>query len=91
VAEGDRDLAWQVRRHEPARALFAGPTGLEALNAVVSGASARLRPGGWLVLEHGASQGEAVRALLGAAALGNVATFRDLAGRERCTEGAVSA
>ena len=44
-------------------------------------------PGGWLVVEHGATQGEAVRALLAAAGFTEVSTFRDLAGHERCTEG----
>ncbi len=87
VAEADRELAWQVRTHEPARALFAGPTGLEALQSVVAGAPARLVPEGWLVLEHGARQGEAVRGLLAAAGFTEIVTFRDLAGNERCSEG----
>lgn len=87
VADGDVSLAWQVRRHEPHQALYAGPTGLEALQTVIAGASARLLPAGWLVVEHGATQGEAVRALFGAAALRKVTTFRDLAGHERCCEG----
>jgi len=87
VADGDAGLAWQVRRHEPHRALYAGPTGLEALHTVVAGAPAHLLPAGWLVLEHGSTQGEAVRALLAAARFTDVSTFRDLAGHERCTEG----
>jgi release factor glutamine methyltransferase len=87
VADDDRELAWQVRRYEPARALFAGPTGLEALSTVIAGAPARLAVSGWLVLEHGARQGEVVRALLGAAGFSQVATFRDLAGHERVSEG----
>ena len=87
VADDDRELAWQVRRYEPARALFAGPTGLEALRTVIAGAPARLAPSGWLVVEHGARQGEAVRALLGNAGFSKVSTFRDLAGHERVSEG----
>ena len=39
------------------------------------------------LLEHGAAQGPAVRALLGAAGLVGVGTRRDLAGHERVTEG----
>jgi release factor glutamine methyltransferase len=89
VADDDPELAWQVRRYEPARALFAGPTGLEALRTVIAGAPAHLAPAGWLVVEHGARQGEAVRALLGAAGFSEVATFRDLAGHERVSEGAM--
>ena len=87
VAENDHELAWQVRRHEPPRALFAGPTGLEALQSVVAGAPPRLVPDGWLVLEHGTRQGEAVRGLLAAAGFTEIVTFRDLAGNERCSEG----
>jgi release factor glutamine methyltransferase len=87
VADDDRELAWQARRYEPAQALFAGPTGLEALSTVIAGAPARLVASGWLVVEHGARQGEAVRALLGAAGFAEVATFRDLAGHERVSEG----
>lgn len=76
-----------VRRYEPPEALFSGPTGLEALQEIVAGAPRHLRPGGWLMVEHGDLQGEAVRALFTAAGFSDVATHRDLAGRERCTEG----
>ncbi len=44
-------------------------------------------PGGWLLVEHGDTQGAAVRELFEAAGFGQVRTHRDLAGRERCTEG----
>lgn len=71
--------------HEPAAALVAGPTGLEALSAIVAGAPGHLLPGGHLLLEHGAHQGGAVRALCDAAGLRDIATLRDLAGLERVT------
>jgi release factor glutamine methyltransferase len=44
-------------------------------------------PGGWLLLEHGWQQGEAVRALLASAGLLEVATARDLAQHERVSLG----
>jgi release factor glutamine methyltransferase len=44
-------------------------------------------PGGWLVVEHGDTQGEAVRRLFEQAGLTGVRTTADLAGRDRCTEG----
>jgi len=87
VADGDPEVAWQVRLHEPPRAVYAGPTGFEALQTVVAGAPGRLAAGGWLVLEHGATQGATVRELLRATGLAEVATFRDAAGHERCSEG----
>ncbi|RPI13521.1 MAG: peptide chain release factor N(5)-glutamine methyltransferase [Lysobacterales bacterium] len=87
VAEGDPRLAASVRRHEPRQALYSGPGGLEALTAIVADAPGQLEPDGWLVLEHGNDQAAAVRALLAARGYADVATFRDLAGHERCTEG----
>ena len=85
VAAGDPALA--ALGHEPPGALAAGPDGLDALAAIAAGAPAHLTPGGTLVLEHGAQQGAAVRALLAAAGLDGVETRRDLAGLERVTEG----
>lgn len=78
----DRELAF-----EPRAALAAGPDGLEALRVIVAGAPAHLAPGGWLVVEHGASQGEAVRDLARRAGLTSVATSADAAGLPRVTEG----
>jgi release factor glutamine methyltransferase len=70
---------------EPLAALVAGPTGLEALERIISGAPAHLLPGGALLLEHGAGQGPEVRAACAAAGLENIETLRDLAGHERVT------
>jgi release factor glutamine methyltransferase len=87
IAEGDTRVEPAVRRYEPYAALYSGPTGLEALTEIASGAGKHLKPGGWLVLEHGDTQGQAVRGLLASAGFDSIATHRDLAGRERCTEG----
>ncbi len=73
--------------HEPGIALVPGPTGLEALEAILRDAPSRLAPGGWLIMEHGAAQGPAVRGMFACSGLGEVATFRDLAGLERVTAG----
>jgi release factor glutamine methyltransferase len=85
VAEGDPALAALAR--EPRSALVAGAGGLDALAAIVAGAAGHLSPSGRLILEHGALQGGAVRSLLAGAGFAAVATFRDLAGHERVTEG----
>ena len=87
VAEGDARVEPAVRRYEPPGALFAGPDGLAALRTIVGAATMHLVTGGWLVVEHGDLQGPAVRGLFAAAGFTTVATCRDLAGRERCTEG----
>ncbi|MBL7223137.1 MAG: peptide chain release factor N(5)-glutamine methyltransferase [Candidatus Brocadiae bacterium] len=53
----------EVREHEPRLALDGGDDGLDALRVIVAGAPAWLKPGGWLFVEIGASQGPAVRQL----------------------------
>ncbi len=49
---------------EPAVALASGPTGLEALSAIVREAAAHLLNPGWLILEHGSDQAPDVAQLL---------------------------
>lgn len=87
IASDDPRVEPAVRRFEPPQALFAGPTGLEVLRIVVAGAPRHLVPGGWLEVEHGDGQGGAVRELFEAAGFSDVRTYRDLARRDRCTEG----
>jgi release factor glutamine methyltransferase len=85
VAAGDHHL--QALTHEPAAALTAGQDGLDDLRAIASQAGAHLKAGGWLLLEHGWDQADAVRGLLRAAGLSGVGSRRDLAGIERCSGG----
>ncbi|HYG78213.1 MAG TPA: peptide chain release factor N(5)-glutamine methyltransferase [Planctomycetota bacterium] len=53
----------EVRDHEPAQALFADSGGLSVLQRIISGAAEWLKPGGWLGMEFGAGQAEALRKL----------------------------
>jgi release factor glutamine methyltransferase len=85
VAAGDTHLP--ALAHEPLQALTPGPSGLEALEAVVRGAPMRLQARGWLLLEHGFDQGPAVRAMLQSHGFTRVETRQDLAGLPRCTGG----
>lgn len=85
LAADDPHLGAAELGHEPAAALVAGPSGLEALAAIAADAAVHLVPGGTVVLEHGTAQGAAVRALLGRAGLEAITTRRDLAGHERAT------
>ncbi|HWZ51782.1 MAG TPA: peptide chain release factor N(5)-glutamine methyltransferase [Granulicella sp.] len=65
VPEADRAaLHSQVRDHEPASALFAGPDGLGIYSSLIPQARAALTPGGLLALEFGHGQREALAALL---------------------------
>jgi len=88
VAAGDPALA--ALAHEPRLALVGGSDGFEALAVVASGAPRHLVPGGSLLVEHGASQGAAVRRLLQSAGLEKITTRADLAGLDRVTEGAMA-
>lgn len=72
--------------YEPQDALFAGKRGLDALQTVIEGAAAHLEPGGWLLLEHGHDQQEAVQSLLQAAGFDTITTLHDYAGHPRITE-----
>jgi len=62
IAANDPHLAQGDLRFEPAAALASGVDGLEALGTIIASAPRHLVPGGWLLLEHGYDQGEAVRA-----------------------------
>ena len=73
--------------HEPLQALASGADGLEDIRTIVAQAPTHLRPGGWLLLEHGYDQAEAVQALLAAQGFALVQSRNDLAGIARCTGG----
>ncbi len=87
IALGDPHLGQGDLRHEPAAALSSGSDGLDAIRAIAADAPGHLVPGGWLLLEHGADQGPAVRDLLEAAGLAEVHTVPDLEQRDRVTLG----
>jgi release factor glutamine methyltransferase len=82
VAAGD-PLPPEVARWEPAEALVAGPSGLEALERIVAGAPSWLSPAGALVVELAPHQVGAVAAAARAAGFSSVEVHPDLAGRDR--------
>ncbi len=90
IAAGDAHLSQGDLRFEPVGALTDHADGLTALRSIVDGAPDHLVPGGWLLLEHGYDQAEAVRALLAARGFLEVQTWRDLAGIERVSGGRLS-
>jgi release factor glutamine methyltransferase len=81
------DPALHELRHEPRLALTPGEDAFAALRALVLGAPQHLAEGGWLLLEHGATQAAELRAALVLAGFRHVRSHRDLAGHERMTEG----
>ena len=85
IASADPHLA--ALQHEPLQALASGSDGLDDIRTIVAQAPARLASGGWLLLEHGYDQAEAVQALLVAQGFVQVQSRNDLAGIARCTGG----
>jgi release factor glutamine methyltransferase len=83
VASGDPALS--ALSAEPALALTPGPTGLEALAAIISQAAAHLNERGWLLLEHGWDQASCVAALLARQGLTHIRTVADFSGKSRVT------
>jgi release factor glutamine methyltransferase len=72
---------------EPAQALVSGSDGLNAIRTIVRQVSdGPLNSEGWLLVEHGYQQAQAVRTLLRSAGFVHIATHRDLAGHPRVTE-----
>lgn len=72
---------------EPDLALYSGDDGLNAIRAIVQNAPQHLNAEGWLLLEHGFMQGEAIRALLADHRFVEISTMLDLAGLPRVTSG----
>lgn len=88
LSDADYDaLEPQVRDWEPRDALVGGPTGTEPYPLLAAQAHAKLQPGGWLLVEIGATQAVAVEGILRGAGFAAVATRPDLAGRPRVVKG----
>jgi release factor glutamine methyltransferase len=91
VAAGDPHLGRGDLRFEPQKALTDGsPDGLGSIRTIIGGAAEHLRPGGWLLFEHGYDQGESARKLLEAAGFGSIVCLPDLAGIPRVAGGKIS-
>ncbi|MBP0600627.1 peptide chain release factor N(5)-glutamine methyltransferase [Herbaspirillum sp. LeCh32-8] len=87
IVQGDAHLSQGDLRFEPIDALTDHADGLSDLRTIVAGARPHLKPGGWLLMEHGFDQAAAVRDLLSAAGFAEVQSWRDLAGIERVSGG----
>jgi release factor glutamine methyltransferase len=85
IADRDREvLDAEVAQWEPETALFAGTDGLEVIRELVHGAPAHLRAKGLLAMEIGATQADAVAALIeSTGSFGEPRIRKDFAGRDR--------
>ncbi|MFN5354837.1 MAG: peptide chain release factor N(5)-glutamine methyltransferase [Burkholderiaceae bacterium] len=83
IAASDPHLMQGDLRFEPRAALTDEANGMMHISTIVDGAVRHLKPGGWLLLEHGYDQSAAVRALLQKSGWQQVQSWKDLAGIER--------
>lgn len=79
VPSTDRNtLSVEVRDHEPALALFAGADGLDIYSRLIPSAFSALTHGGFLLLEIGYGQADAIRALLNESGFSSIEFVPDL-------------
>jgi len=91
IVTGDTHLSQGDLRFEPIGALTDHGDGLSALRIIIDGAATYLKQDGWLLMEHGYDQSEAVRTLLAQRGFSEVQSWRDLAGIERVSGGKLTA
>jgi len=87
IEPGDHHLVAGDLRFEPAMALTAEDRGMADLAVLTQGALDHIQPEGWLLLEHGHTQGAGVRELLAQQGFCDIETRRDIAGLERVSGG----
>ena len=86
IAADDPHLLCGDVRFEPETALVSEEDGLHDIKCIATQAKDHLKLQGFLLLEHGCQQAQAVREILSAAGYSNMKTFQDLAGLDRATQ-----
>ena len=76
-------LKTEVKTYDPDIALRGGQDGLEAYRQILAGADSHLNAGGWLGLEIGFDQGDALRDLLKTEFWTDISVEQDLGGLDR--------
>lgn len=87
VGEDEHALTDPELAFEPIQALYSGRDGLNDIRQIITNARKWLRPGGWLLLEHGFAQATKVAGLLKTAGFRSVDNVPDLAGQPRVSRG----
>jgi release factor glutamine methyltransferase len=87
IDASDPHLSQGDLRFEPSSALVAAGCGLADLAKICQGAALVLRPGAWLMLEHGFAQAPSVQAILSQNNYQNIRTIKDLAANPRVSVG----
>lgn len=89
IAQADPHLTRGDLRFEPQSALVAGEDGLAALRWIIQYAPNYLVASGWLCVEHGADQKQAVQELFQSSGFQKIRTFQDLNQLDRVTLGQI--
>jgi release factor glutamine methyltransferase len=87
IRAGDPHLKQGDLRFEPTTALVAGADGLDAIRHIARHAREFLKPGGWLLFEHGWDQAEAIGDYLRQQGYRNIVCHTDLTGHARVAGG----
>ena len=87
IAQDDEHLKQGDLRFEPVSALASGPDGLDDIRQIIQDAPDYLNPHGWLMLEHGYHQAEAVATLLSARGFSKIEHAKDIADTLRVSFG----
>ena len=74
-------------RYEPETALCSGADGLDAIRQIIADSRKILKSGGWILIEHGFNQQQAVQTLLKEFGYGEVRGYHDLADHPRIVAG----
>ena len=90
IEADDAHLKQGDLRFEPISALASGADGLDDIRIIISQAKKHLNPHGFLLLEHGYNQAEAVADLLKKAGFSEVETVKDFGGNDRVTLGKIA-
>lgn len=87
IETNDPHLAQGDVRFEPITALTSGTDGLDDIRQIIQQSSSHLNTGGWLLIEHGYQQAEAVKKLLASAGFEQIETHDDYGHNPRVTLG----
>ena len=79
------DIHMQKLKSEPERALIAANHGLADIETIIRQGKDWLKPNGWIVLEHGYDQAQAVREIFAQCGFNQIQTIKDYGGNDRVT------
>lgn len=89
IAKNDPHLSQGDLRFEPRKALISGDDGLESLKHIIATSKSFLAKNGFIIVEHGYDQGDAINKLLKLHKFDEIVCWNDLSGNDRISCGKV--